>query len=107
MALASATPYGQHVNQATVLAVIGIAVTVVWGTAQVIASYNPERRRALAYWVVETRLLGRRAEQVPLEVRVAGVPVTDPRLVRVHLVSYGKADIDSGAFDQGKPLILD
>lgn len=39
-----------------------------------------------------------------LSVNIDGVPVEDPYLIRLRFWSTGKADVQSSAFDQGKPI---
>lgn len=68
---------------------------------------GPQRRRGVAYWASQRRLLSRRVGAATLKVVVNGEEVEDPRSVTVHFVSYGQLDVPSSAYDGGRPVVID
>lgn len=85
-----------------VIALLALCV----GVLQLVRA-GPERRRGVAYWASQRRLLSRRAGAATLKVVVNGEEVKDPRSVTVHFVSYGRLDVPSSAYDGGKPVVID
>ena len=103
---------GDFYVSGTFWAGVGSVVAVALSTIVIVSATghfsNPKRR--LLYWMPDvTPLLnsGRADLSHDLEVRHNGHLLSEPHVVEVELVSRGRLDIPSSAFDQGKPLRMD
>jgi hypothetical protein len=100
---------GQWYASATFWAGAGVIVAVVFGLGNLFNQYAVAPRRKLTFGMpVDAPLVSGSDRMGPgLEVRYTGKPLTDPRILEIHLASRGSRDIPSDVFDQGRPLVLD
>ncbi|MGU3358668.1 hypothetical protein ACLBWJ_15545 [Microbacterium sp. M4A5_1d] len=89
-----------------VWAIVGVAVTVIVGFYTVITYYRANPKRRLEYAVEVVRLVAAPTAIENLDVRVNGLQIQDPHLVTLRLFSNSRADIPSGSFDDGRPLVF-
>src|ERR1017187_2968263 len=80
------------------------AAAVVWVTLTV---GFPRRRLYFGLRAAAPLLAAPAGIRSDLELRHRGTALADPRVVTVELVSRGRRDIPSEAFDSGQPLVLD
>jgi len=80
------------------------AVAVVWVT---LAAGFPRRRLYFGLRAAAPLLAAPAGIRGDLELLHRGTALADPRVVTVELVSRGRRDIPSEAFDSGQPLVLD
>ncbi len=94
---------------ATFWAAAGVAVAVLTGSALAIVSYMaafPRRRLLYSMPLVVPVTATPEGAQGDLELLRNGARVADPYIVELHLVSRGRRDIPSSAYDGGEPLKL-
>src|ERR1035441_806734 len=89
---------------AGVVVAVLAAVAVVWVT---LAVGFPRRRLYFGLRASAPLLAAPAGIRGDLELRHRGTALADPRVVTVELVSRGRRDIPSEAFDSGQPLVLD
>src|ERR1022692_2874095 len=89
---------------AGVVVAVLAAVAVVWVTLTV---GFPRRRLYFGLRAAAPLLAAPAGIRSDLELRHRGTALADPRVVTVELVSRGRRDIPSEAFDSGQPLVLD
>jgi hypothetical protein len=89
---------------AGVVVAVLAAVAVVWVTLTV---GFPRRRLYFGLRAAAPLLAAPAGIRGDLELRHRGTALADPRVVTVELVSRGRRDIPSEAFDSGQPLVLD
>jgi hypothetical protein len=93
---------------ANVLAIVGIVVAVLGAAVAVYygrRALNPPKR--LILWQQDaTPLLSLGHDQYHgvIDIRVLGRPVENPYIGRLTVENIGRQDIDSGSFDQGRPI---
>ena len=88
----------------------GVVVAVLVGIATVLVAYIvgfPRRRLLYGMPVTAAMLAAPDGVRSDLELRHKGTVLTAPRVLEVRLVSRGRKDIPSSAYDGGKPLRLD
>lgn len=65
-------------------------------------------RRDIEWWLEVTQILGGRHREWAqhVEVKIDGDPVSDPHLGILHLANVGKIDLETAAFDEGRPIFF-
>src|SRR6266536_3508423 len=89
---------------AGVVVAVLAAVAVVWVT---LAVGFPRRRLYYGLRAAAPLLTAPAGMRSDLELRHRGTALTDPRVLTVELVSRGRKDIPSGAYNDHQPLQLD
>src|ERR1039458_175888 len=89
---------------AGVVVAVLAAVAVVWVT---LAAGFPRRRLYFGLLAAAPLLAAPAGMRGDLELRHRGTALADPRVVTVELVSRGRRDIPSQAYNDRQPLVLD
>lgn len=101
---------GAWYTSGTLWTATGAIVALLVGLAIAVVTYIVAfpKRRLLYEMTVATPLLTAPAGiRDDIELRHRGVPLTEPQLLEIQLISRGRKDIPSHSYDNGDPIILD
>lgn len=90
---------------AAVAAIVGL-IALISVVVSVIAFRRQFPKRRIDYVVDTQRLVSNELPSGSVEFKVRGVSVENPYITTVRMLSNSRADIPSGAFDGGEPIVV-
>ena len=87
-------------------AVVALLVGIAGAAISYIVGY-PRRRLFYMLWSSVPLIAGPKDSAKELEVKHLGTALKTPQLVEIGMISRGRKDIPSSAYDQGRPIRLD